>query len=142
MRFGAVGIAVIASLSLTGCGAEPKETAETMVEANVDDIERPDEAPVVGVNDNLVSLTCANFLDTATVATSEEDQEAAIAAQDEIAAGLIWIHGYLFAKGDGDVGVLSQKWMEETARRIYGTCSEAEDPSAVNLFEVVLDESA
>ena len=105
-------------------------------------MERPDEAPVVGVNDNLVSLTCANFLDTAAVATSEEDEEAAIAAQDEIAAGLIWIHGYLFAKGDGDVSVLSQTWMEETAGRIYGTCSEAEDPSAVNLFEVVLDESA
>ena len=142
MRFGAVGIAVIASLSLAACGAEPSGTADATTEAAADDMERPDEAPVVGVNDNLVSLTCANFLDTAAVATSEEDEEAAIAAQDEIAAGLIWIHGYLFAKGDGDVSVLSQTWMEETAGRIYGTCSEAEDPSAVNLFEVVLDESA
>ncbi|MEM6827746.1 MAG: hypothetical protein AAF553_07360 [Pseudomonadota bacterium] len=142
MRFGAVGIAVIASLSLAACGAEPSGTTDATTEAAADDMERPDEAPVVGVNDNLVSLTCANFLDTAAVATSEEDEEAAIAAQDEIAAGLIWIHGYLFAKGDGDVSVLSQTWMEETAGRIYGTCSEAEDPSAVNLFEVVLDESA
>ena len=142
MRFGAVGIAVIASLSLAACGAEPSGTTDATTEAAADDMERPDEAPVVGVNDNLVSLTCANFLDTAAVATSEEDEEAAIAAQDEIAAGLIWIHGYLFAKGDGDVSVLSQTWMEETAGRIYGTCSEAEDPSAVNLFEVGLDESA
>ncbi|MEO1046837.1 MAG: hypothetical protein AAFW59_00765 [Pseudomonadota bacterium] len=142
MRIGVVGIAVVASLSLAGCGAEPSKTAETTAEAEAGDIERPEDAPVVGVNDNLVSLTCANFLDTAAVATDEEDEEAAIAAQDEIAAGLIWIHGYLFAKNDGEIGVLSQTWMEETAGRIYGTCSEAEDPNTLNLFEVVLDESA
>lgn len=141
MRIGAVGIAVAASLSLAGCGAEPNETAETTAEA-ADDIERPDEEPVVGVNDNLVSLTCANYLDTAAVATDEEDEEAATAAQDEIAAGLIWVHGYMFAKADGEIGVLSQKWMEETAERIYATCAAAEDASAVNLFEVALDEGA
>ena len=136
-------IAGAATLALIGCapegrtGAAPSESAVT-----TDEADRPDEAPAIGASDDLLALSCADFIAAAAVATNEEDEEAALSAQDEIAAGLVWVHGYLYAKRDGEISVLSQDWLKDTAERIYTTCTAAEDPTQLNLFEVASNESA
>ncbi|WOE76408.1 hypothetical protein [Alterisphingorhabdus coralli] len=133
-------IATVAALSVSACApagesgdAEADSDTETAAD---DDMERPDETPAITASDDTMALTCADFLETAAIATAEEQDEAAIAAQDELSNGLIWLHGYLYAANDGEVGVLSQEWMETNVKRVYETCNAAEDPAKVNLFEV------
>ncbi|MEL6487182.1 MAG: hypothetical protein AAFQ13_08565 [Pseudomonadota bacterium] len=130
-------------MALIGCApaGEAEDSASESVAAK-DEAERPDEAPTIGASDDLLALSCADFIAAAAVATNEEDEEAALLAQDEIAAGLVWVHGYLYAKRDGEISVLSQDWLKDTAERIYATCTAAEDPTQLNLFEVASNESA
>lgn len=136
-----IAASALASIVI-GCSAAPEEgAASESTPAALDESVDP-TGPVIGATDDLLDLSCADFLVTAEVATAEEQDEAAVAAQDEIANGLIWVHGYLFAKNDGEIDVLSQNWMEKTAERVFATCSAAEDPSKLNLFEVASDEGA
>ncbi|MEM1132092.1 MAG: hypothetical protein AAGH53_04080 [Pseudomonadota bacterium] len=132
-------ISTAAALALCACSPADQGSAEADADtetAAAEDIERPDETSEIGASDNTLALTCADFLETAAIAVEEEQDEASVAAQDEISNGLIWLHGYLYAKNDGEVGVLSQEWMETNVKRVYETCNAAENPSEVNLFEV------
>jgi hypothetical protein len=94
------------------------------------------KAPAVAATDNLMKLTCADFLATAQIAMTEPADDAALAAQDELANGLTWVHGYLYAKNGGKYDALSQDWMKVTAKRIFDNCSAAKDAKATSLFEV------
>lgn len=96
----------------------------------------PADQPEVSPSDNLVTLTCADFLATAQVAAAEPADGAALAAQDELANGLTWLHGYLYASSNGAIEPLSQNWMKATVTRVHDECAAAKDPSSVNLFEV------
>ena len=128
----------LAALTLLGACADQndpdvEETRPTVEQSETDSNPQPIE---IGASENLVRLSCADFLDTATVATDEKDAEAAMAAQDEIANGLTWLHGFLYAESSGEIEVLSQDWMKATVERVYESCSAAEDPANTNLFEV------
>ncbi|MDF0546568.1 hypothetical protein PX699_29885 [Sphingobium sp. H39-3-25] len=99
---------------------------------------RPSQVRTLAATDNLNRLTCADFLATASVAASRDTGDAALAAQDEISNGLIWLHGYLYAAKGGHIEVLSQQWMTSTARRVFEVCSKAQKPKETTLFEVVV----
>jgi hypothetical protein len=101
-------------------------------------IEAPAEPPKVAPNESLTKVTCADFLETAKVATTQPADDAALAAQDELANGLTWLHGYLYAARAGKIEPLSQTWMASTAKRVFDTCSKAEKPAETNLFEVAV----
>ncbi|MEE4317450.1 MAG: hypothetical protein V2I74_10765 [Erythrobacter sp.] len=131
MRGTAIGTALLGALVLGGC-AQPDAAAPAAEEA----IERPDQAPAVAASDDLMRLTCADFLATAEIARTQPADDAALAAQDEIANGLTWLHGYLYASRAGEIDPLSQDWMAATAKRVYETCSTAEKPAETSLFEV------
>jgi hypothetical protein len=98
--------------------------------------EQPSTAPAVAPTDPLMLLSCADFLATAKIASTQPADDAALAAQDELVNGLTWVHGYMFAKNDGKYDVLSQKWIEVTAKRVFDNCSAAKDPKTTNLFDV------
>jgi cytoskeletal protein RodZ len=93
-------------------------------------------APAVAATDPLMLLSCADFLATAKIAATQPADDAALAAQDELVNGLTWVHGYMFAKNDGKYDVLSQKWLEVTAKRVFDNCAAAKDPKTTNLFDV------
>jgi hypothetical protein len=111
----------------------PKDAAPAVA---VDAAESPAKAPPVDANDNLMKLTCADFIATAQIATVQPADDAALAAQDELANGLTWVHGYLYSKNNGKYDALTQDWMKVTAKRIFENCSAAKDPKATSLFEV------
>ncbi|OBV12165.1 hypothetical protein [Erythrobacter dokdonensis] len=131
MRGTAIGTALLGAIVLAGC-AQPDAAAPAAEEA----IERPDQAPAVAASDDLMRLTCADFLATAEIARTQPADDAALAAQDEIANGLTWLHGYLYASRAGEIDPRSQDWMAATAKRVYETCSTAEKPAETSLFEV------
>lgn len=98
--------------------------------------EQPSTVPAVAPTDPLMQLSCADFLATAKIASTQPADDAALAAQDELVNGLTWVHGYMFAKNDGKYDVLSQKWIEVTAKRVFDNCAAAKDPKTTNLFDV------
>lgn len=96
----------------------------------------PDQPIEIAASENLIRLTCADFLNTAKVAAQQPVDDDALAAQDELANGITWLHGFLYAQAGGDIEVLSQDWMMTTVKRIYERCDAAEDPATTNLFDV------
>lgn len=124
-----------ALLMLAAC-APQGETAVSEETAAAD--EAPAEKPKLAPDDPLTKVTCADFLATAEVATAQPADDAALAAQDELANGLTWLHGYLYARKDGAIEPLSQTWMQTTAKRVFEACSAAEKPGETSLFEVAV----
>lgn len=124
-----------ALLMLAACAPQGEtESGEETAAAAQAPAERPKLAP----DDPLTRITCADFLATAEVATTQPADDAALAAQDELANGLTWLHGYLYAKKDGGIEPLSQTWMQATAKRVFEACSAAEKPGETSLFEVAV----
>lgn len=126
--------APVAALLMLGACAKP--AAEDAAGEETAAVEAPAEAPKLAPDDPLTKVTCADFLATAEVATAQPADDAALAAQDELANGLTWLHGYLYAKADGAIEPLSQTWMQTTAKRVFEACSAAEKPAETSLFEV------
>lgn len=125
-------IALAAACAPAGDGAAGKDAeAETAMKT-------PAETPKVASNEALTKVTCADFLATAEVATTQPADDAALAAQDELANGLTWLHGYLYATKAGKIDPLSQDWMTATAKRVFEACSAAEKPAETSLFEVAV----
>ncbi|AOL23865.1 hypothetical protein Ga0102493_112860 [Erythrobacter litoralis] len=120
----------LAAIALAACGPQ-----DASVSAGEDGLERPDQAPVIAASDDLMRLTCADFLATVAIARTQPTDGASLAAQDEIANGLTWLHGYLYGVRGGEIAALSQDWMAETAGSVFRACSKAEAPEAVSLFE-------
>ena len=126
--------APVAALLMLGACAKP--AAEEAAGEETAAAEAPAEKPALAPDDPLTKVTCADFLATAEVATAQPADDAALAAQDELANGLTWLHGYLYAKADGAIEPLSQTWMQTTAKRVFEACSAAEKPAETSLFEV------
>ena len=133
-----LSIIVLADSTLlaAGCQQAPAGGAETGTAAETA-IEAPAETPQVASDDPLTKVTCAEFLETAKVASVQPADDAALAAQDELANGLTWLHGYLYGKTGGKVGTLNQDWMAATAKKVFDVCSKAEKPAETNLSDVV-----
>jgi hypothetical protein len=115
-------------------GEAAKETAAASADAA---IVTPTDAPKIASNDPLYNVTCADFLEAAKVATTVPADDAALAAQDELAYGLHWLHGYHYAKTNGKIEPLSQDWLAKTAKRVYDACSKVEKPEEANLSALV-----
>lgn len=98
--------------------------------------EQASTAPTLVPTDPLMLLSCADFLATAKIASTQPADDAALAAQDELVNGLTWVHGYMFAKNNGKYDVLNQQWIEVNAKRVYDNCAAAKDPKTTNLFDV------
>lgn len=128
-----ISITLVTILALAACQPAPAGEAAT---ETADAVEAPAEKPKLAPDDALTKVTCADFLATAEVATAQPADDAALAAQDELANGLTWLHGYLYAKQDGAIEPLSQTWMQTTAKRVYEACSAAEKPAETSLFAV------
>ena len=126
--------APVAALLMLGACAKP--AAEDAAGEETAAVEAPAEAPKLAPDDPLTKVTCTDFLATAVVVTAQPADDAALAAQDELANGLTWLHGYLYAKKDGGIEPLSQTWMQTTAKRVFEACSAAEKPAETSLFEV------
>lgn len=131
----ALAAPVAALLMLGACAKPAEETAAG--EDTAAAMETPAEGPKLAPDDPLTKVTCADFLATAEVASAQPTVDAALAAQDELANGLTWLHGYLYAKSDGALEPLSQTWMQATVKRVFEACSAAEKPGEIRLFEVV-----
>lgn len=116
-------------------GACAKPAEEAAGEDTAAAVEAPAEAPKLAPYDPLTEAI-AEILATAEVATAQPADDAAHSAQDELANGLTWLHGYLYAKADGGIEPLSQTWMQTTAKRVFEACSSAEKPAETSLFEV------
>ena len=87
----------------------------------------------------LVSLTCADFIAAADAAVNAPNSDLGKAAQDDIANGLTWVHGYMYAKRDGAMPRLTQDWLRETAKRLNTQCRQ-EGNGTANLFELATDQ--
>ncbi|ASJ90852.1 hypothetical protein CBR61_07910 [Porphyrobacter sp. CACIAM 03H1] len=124
-----------ALLMLAACAPQGETEGEEEAAAAA---QAPTERPKLAPDDPLTRITCADFLATAEVATTQPADDAALAAQDELANGLTWLHGYLYAKKDGGIEPLSQTWMQATAKRVFEACSAAEKPGETSLFEVAV----
>ncbi len=129
----AVMAAVLAALGGCSQGMAPQSTPRDGAAMT-----RPATMPEVAANESLTKLTCADFLATAQVAMTQPADDAALAAQDELANGLTWLHGYLYARKGGAIEPLSQMWMQTTAKRVYEACSAAKEPAKANLFEIAV----
>jgi hypothetical protein len=127
-------------VTLAGCSPQDQDKTSSAEEVKVSNAgEEPEGETKVALpapNENLMKITCADFLATANVAVADPESDAAKAAQDELANGLTWLHGYLYGAKNGKVEVLSQDWMKATAKRVFDSCSAAKDPKATSLFEV------
>ncbi len=135
-----ISMTLAAILALAACKPAPAGEAakQAGAEASEAAIATPAELPKVAPTDALTKVTCADFLATAEVATTQPADDAAVAAQDELANGLTWLHGYLYATAAGKIEPLSQVWMQATAKRVFEACSAAEKPAETSLFEVAV----
>lgn len=130
MKYSSMIIGAFGALALAGCAAQASETAVPAAAAIAQPVAKP--APT----DNLMKISCADFLATAKVAVDQTDPDASKAAQDELANGLTWLHGYLYARNNGAIEVLSQEWMKTTVTKVYANCTAVKDAASTSLFEV------
>lgn len=133
-----ISVTLVTILALAACKAAPTGEAAKEADGKAAEaaIETPAEKPKISATEALTKVTCADFLAEAEVASAQPADDAALAAQDEIANDLTWLHGYLYATKKGQIEPLSQSWMETTAKRVYEACSAAEKPAEASLFEV------
>lgn len=130
MKYPSMIIGAVGALALAGCAAQAKETPVSAAATTARPVAKP--APT----DNLMKISCADFLATAKVAVDQTDPDASKAAQDELGNGLTWLHGYLYAKNNGAIEVLSQDWMKATVTKVHANCTAAKDAANTSLFEV------
>ncbi|MCU0890669.1 MAG: hypothetical protein MUE77_02740 [Sandarakinorhabdus sp.] len=125
-----------AAIALTACSSPAEQSAPAPAAVAAAAEPSGTNVPKPAPTDNLMKISCADFLETAKVAVDTGNAQAAAAAQDELANDLTWLHGYLFATRKGDIAVLSQDWMKATVARVHARCSAARDAAATSLFEV------
>jgi hypothetical protein len=136
MKIRNVVIGSFVGMGLAACApADGDDAPADQGEASGEEIVQPDELPTVTASDNLMQLTCADFLYAARLATDESAGGAALAAQDELSNSLIWFHGYLYAQNP-DLEVMSEQWMVKTVAAVYDECIAVDKPQETNLFEV------
>jgi hypothetical protein len=89
-----------------------------------------------------LDVTCGDMIATLRVADpgqnpTEERQRQAVEAQDDVAIGLYWIHGYLVGtKGDA-APRLTKEWMQSEVVRLVEVCKAQSPDGKKSLVQVM-----
>ncbi|TPE60508.1 hypothetical protein FJQ54_10920 [Sandaracinobacter neustonicus] len=103
------------------------------------------QSPVLAAEDNLLDVTCGQYLTALSVAApkagaSKAEQQLAAQAQDDIAQGLMWIHGYLSGR-DAAAGkpapMLTRSWLTAQITPLAKACRERSPDGSMQLLDIV-----
>jgi hypothetical protein len=88
------------------------------------------------------SLSCADFNAAASQAdppkdASAEERRRALDAQDYIANGMVWIHGYLTGHNGPETGKLTRDWVSSNVAKLSKACLASADPASERLVDLV-----
>lgn len=89
-----------------------------------------------------MDVTCGDMIATLRIADpgkdpSEERKRQAIEAQDDVAIGLYWIHGYLVgSKGDA-APKLTKEWMQSEVVRLVDVCRAKSPDGRMSLVQAM-----
>lgn len=91
---------------------------------------------------NAIDLTCGDLEHGLRVADpgktpSAERKRSAEEAQDDIAMGLAWIHGYRFAKRGAAMAELTPAWMEKELRSVLTSCRARSPDGKLTILSVI-----
>lgn len=101
--------------------------------------------PARAAEENLLDVTCGQYLTALSVAApaagaSAAQQELAVEAQDDIAEGLMWIHGYLSgreAAAGKPVPPLTRSWLTAQVTPLAKACRERSPDGSAPLLDIV-----
>lgn len=89
-----------------------------------------------------LDVTCGDMIATLRVADpgknpSKERQQQAIEAQDDVAIGLYWIHGYLVGTKGAAAPPLTRAWMETEIVRLVEVCKTKSPDGKASLVQAM-----
>jgi hypothetical protein len=89
-----------------------------------------------------LDVTCGDMIATLRVADpgtnpTEERQRQAVEAQDDVAIGLYWIHGYLVGTKGAAAPRLSKEWMQSEVVRLVEVCKAKSPDGRKSLVQVM-----
>ncbi len=89
-----------------------------------------------------LDVTCGDMIATLRVADpgknpSKERQRQAIEAQDDVAIGLYWIHGFLVGSKGAAAPPLTRAWMESEIVRLVEVCKARSPDGKASLVQVM-----
>lgn len=100
-------------------------------------------APAQRASDDLLGVTCGDYLEALKAADpgrnpTKERAAQAEDAQDDLANGLIWVHGYLTARANGSApGPLNREWMKATIGRLAKVCRDNSHDGRLRIADAV-----
>lgn len=91
---------------------------------------------------NALDLTCGDMMRALRIADpgknpTAERQRAAIEAQDDIAGGLYWIHGYRTGTMGSNVPALTPDWMGKELKSLVASCKASSPNGNATLLQMV-----
>lgn len=89
-----------------------------------------------------LDVTCGDMIATLRVADpgkspSKNRQQQAIEAQDDVAIGLYWIHGFLVGSKGAAAPALTKAWMESEIVRLVEVCKAKSPDGSASLVQVM-----
>jgi len=89
-----------------------------------------------------MDVTCGDMIATLRVADpgknpSKERQRQAIEAQDDVAIGLYWIHGYLVGTKGEAAPRLTKEWMQTEVVRLVEVCKAKNPDGSMSLVQAM-----
>jgi hypothetical protein len=89
-----------------------------------------------------LDVTCGDMMETLRDVDpgknpSSERRRRAIEAQDDVAIGLYWIHGYLVGTRGAAAPVLTREWMSSEVVRLVELCSTHSPDGTMTLVQVM-----
>jgi hypothetical protein len=89
-----------------------------------------------------LDVTCGDMIETLLDVDpgkhpSRERRKRAIEAQDDVAMGLYWIHGYLVGTRGAAAPALTKEWMSSEVVRLYELCTAHSPDGTMTLVEVM-----
>lgn len=102
-------------------------------------------SPTAAQEQNLLDVTCAQYLTALSVATpkagsGKAGQELATQAQDDIADGLLWIHGYLSGRAAAagkPEPALTRSWLAAQVTPLAKACKDRSPDGSALLLDIV-----
>lgn len=103
----------------------------------------PASAQSPGPDTDLLTATCADLMEGLKLAdpgpgASADQKRIALEAQDDIATGLAWVHGYQAGRGSGATPpAMTRRWMADTLPRLAQACTRQSPDGKMRLADVV-----
>ncbi|MDM0000596.1 hypothetical protein QTI24_18395 [Variovorax sp. J22P240] len=99
-------------------------------------------APASAAADDASTLSCADFNAAASQVlpppnASELQRRRAVEAQDYLANGMVWLHGYLTGRNGPSVGRLTRDWISSSVTKLGKECAAAANPTATRIVDLV-----